>query len=166
MDPSFGFTLGIRAPGQSFKQCLVANANNYSIGGAAELAANVATGTNTSYSSNPAVSAFTGNTITGIISAASGNAQDAASLAATQLPTRISQGMGSTLTYGRRTSEVISLNLAGRGGLPKALGSSTGALKSLLGDAEKLLKLGAGELKDAADVGLAAAEAIGCAIPR
>lgn len=40
-----------------------ANANSYSIGGSVELAANVATGTNTSYSSNVLVDAVTGNSI-------------------------------------------------------------------------------------------------------
>jgi hypothetical protein len=43
-----------------------ANANNYSMGGAAELAVNVATGTSTSYSSNPVVSTFTGNAVSGL----------------------------------------------------------------------------------------------------
>jgi len=138
MDPAWSFTLGIRAPGQTFKQCMVAHANNYSIGGAAELAVNTATGTNTSFSSNPAVSAFTGNTITGLISAvAGGNAGDAASGAASAAPGLVNSGMASTLTYGRRTSQLISLNLAGRGGLPKALSSATSGLKSLLSGAEK-----------------------------
>jgi RHS repeat-associated protein len=39
-----GFTIGIRAPGQTWSQCMAANANTYSIGGAFELTANVATG--------------------------------------------------------------------------------------------------------------------------
>ena len=58
-----GFTLGIRVPNQSFGQCMEQNGNMYSIGGSIELGANVATGTNTSYSSNRYVSAITGNSI-------------------------------------------------------------------------------------------------------
>jgi len=53
----------IRAPGQTFKACMAANASTYSVGGAVELGINVATGTNTSYSSNPAVGAIFGNSI-------------------------------------------------------------------------------------------------------
>jgi hypothetical protein len=60
-----GFTLGIRAPGQTWSQCMAANANTYSIGGATELTVNVATGTNSNISQ--ATSIVTGNGITGLI---------------------------------------------------------------------------------------------------
>jgi len=75
--------------------------------------------------------------------------------------------MGSTLTFGRRTSNILSLNLAGAGGLPQALSSSSGGLKSLLGSASKALNLGleAAE-KGAVDLGLFGAEIIGCSIHR
>jgi RHS repeat-associated protein len=50
------FTLGIRAPGQTWSQCMAANANTYSIGGATELTVNVATNTNKATSAKRPVS--------------------------------------------------------------------------------------------------------------
>src|SRR5207253_1785193 len=79
--------------------------------------------------------------------------------------TAASAGAGSPLTVGRRTSDIMSLNLAGKGGLPQALGS-TGA-KRFLETAGKWLNLGLDEAeKFAVDAGLAGAESINCAIPR
>jgi len=76
-----------------------------------------------------------------------------------------SQGAGSALTFGRRTSDIMALNLAGKGGVPQAL-ASTGA-KGFLESAGKVLNLGLDEAeKFAVDAGLAGAEAINCAIPR
>jgi hypothetical protein len=50
--------------------------------------------------------------------------------------------MGRTTTYGRRTSTIISLNLAGKGGLPQALGTSGVAVRGAIGRAATLLGLG------------------------
>ena len=96
------------------------NANTHSLGGATELAANVARGTNTDFSSNPLISAFTGNAINGILW---GEPADAAETAATVAPDVTRVGMGVVTTFGRRTSDIMSLNLAGNGGLPTALSS-------------------------------------------
>jgi hypothetical protein len=161
---SSGFTLGIRAPGQTYKQCLAANAHTYSAGGAAELAVNVATGTNTDITSNRAVDFFTGNSVNSFLF---GNATDAGLAAAGQAPGALEVGVGVGLTYGRRTSGSIALNLAGNGGLPQALSSSTGGLRSVLGSVGNALNLGLkASTRFGIDLGLTGAEAIGCAIPR
>ena len=69
-------TSGIRAPGQTYKQCLAANAHTYSAGGAVELGYDVASGKNTDITSNPAVDFFTGNSVNSFLF---GNATDAGS---------------------------------------------------------------------------------------
>jgi hypothetical protein len=132
---------------------MAANANTYSIGGATELAVNVATGTNSNISEK--TSFITGNQITGLFFEGPG-AGDFAKVA--------SYGAGSPLTFGRRTSDIISLNVAGKGGLPQAL-ESTGA-SDLLEATGKWLSFGLDEAeKFAVDAGLAGAESVNCAIP-
>ncbi len=157
-----GFTLGVRAPGQTFSQCMEANASNYSIAGMADLA------TNGAISSNGAVNfvanTFAGNSITGTYYAFAGTTQGSAYNAATTgagfAGNTVAGGMGSVLTFGRRTSAIMSLNLAGKGGLPQALSSASGGVKGFFG------KLGTGALKLAADTGFTLAEGIGCMIPQ
>jgi len=108
-----------------------------------------------------------GNTFTGLYSAFAGSAGDAATVAGTAAPDLLNSAMGSTLTFGRRTSSILSLNLAGKGGLPQALSSSSGGLKSLLGSASKALNLGLdASVKAAGDLGLFGAEIIDCSIHR
>lgn len=161
---SSGFTLGIRAPGQTYKQCLAANAHTYSAGGALELGYDVASGKNTDITSNRAVDFFTGNSVGSVLF---GNATDAGLAAAGQAPGALEAGVGVGLTYGRRTSGSIALNLAGKGGLPQALSSSTGGLRSVLGSVGNVLNLGLkASTRLGIDLGLTGAEAIGCAIPR
>jgi hypothetical protein len=64
---------------------------------------------------------------------------------------------------GRRTSKTMSLNLAGSGGLPQALGSASGGLKSVLGAADDVLRLGMGfTTRLEVDAALTAAEAAYC----
>ena len=88
-------------------------------------------------------------------------------MAGTAAPDLLNSAIGSTTTFGRRTSNILALNLAGKGGLPQALSSSSGGLKSLLGTASKALNLGLeASLKAAIDAGLAAAEIVGCSIHR
>jgi len=149
-----GFTLGIRAPGQTWSQCMAANANTYSIGGATELTVNVATGTSSNISQTTSI--VTGNGITGLIFEGPG---------AGDFLNAAGNGAGSALTYGRRTSDIMSLNLAGSGGLPQALGS-TGA-QGFFETAGQWLNLGLDEAeKFGVDAGLAGAEAFNCAIQR
>lgn len=151
-----GFTLGVRQKGQTWKQCMETNKNSYSIGGAVELTKNVLTGTDTNYAE--ATSAITGNGITDTLFGDPTEIAKASGLATAEA------GAGTTLTWGRRTTDIMALNLAGKGGLPKAL-ASTGA-KSILKSVGRLLNAGLDETeKLAVDLGLAGAEAIGCSIP-
>lgn len=150
---------GIRATRQTFNQCLIQNAANYSAGGVFDLAAGTTMGNST------VGQVFAGNTFTGLYSALAGSGADAATAAGAQAPDLVNSAIGSTLTFGRRASNIMSLNLAGKGGLPQALGSSSGGLKSLLGSASKALNLGLdASVKAAGDLGLFGAEIIGCSI--
>ena len=159
-----GFTLGIRQPGQTYKACMAANANTYSVGGSVELGINVATGTNTSFSSNPLVSAVTGNSINSFLF---GSTADAAGTMATSAPGLVSTAMGTATTFGRRTSSIMSLNLAGAGGLPMALSPASAGVKSVLGSIGNVLSLGLSFLERiSVDAAFTGAEAIDCAIPQ
>jgi RHS repeat-associated protein len=159
-----GFTLGIRAPGQTYGACMAANANTYSLGGSVELGINVATGTNTSFSSNPLVSAVTGNSINSLLF---GSTADAAGTMAASAPGLVSTAMGTATTFGRRTSSIMSLNLAGAGGLPMALSPASAGVKSALGSIGNVLSLGLSFLeRTAVDTAFTGAEAINCAIPQ
>ena len=154
----------MRAPRQTYGQCMSQTANNYSMGGAAELSVNVATGTSTSYSSNPVVSTFTGNGVSGLLF---GNTVDAAQAGVTSAPDLVSAGMGTVTTYGRNSTEIMALNVARSGGAPQALSSASRGAGGFLESASSFFSLGlkAGT-RWAIDIGLTGAEAIGCAIPR
>jgi hypothetical protein len=161
---SSGFTLGIRAPGQTFNQCLIQNGKNYSAGEIADLTG-LTGGTN--FGNSFLGQVVDGNTFTGAYSAVASSFEDAATVAGTSTPDLLNSAIGTTTTFGRRTSNILALNLAGKGGLPQALSSSSGGLKSLLGTASKALNLGLeASLKAAIDAGLAGAEVIGCLVPR
>ena len=100
----------IRSKGQTFKACMAQHANLYSIGGSAEASINLATGTQTSYSDNKVVNFFGSNALTGIFY---GSSADNAATAANNAPGIIAEAMGRPTTYGRRTTSILSLNLAG-----------------------------------------------------
>jgi hypothetical protein len=73
---------------------------------------------------------------------------------------------GSTLTYARRTSDMVSLNIAGKGGLPHALGGAApSTFKSFLGTVGDILNLGM-ELVDRLEIDAALfnAEAVYCGL--
>jgi RHS repeat-associated protein len=164
-DSSGGFTLGIRAPNESFTGCMARNSATYSLGGAIELAANVATGTSTSYSENPWLSAVTGNAVNTFLF---GSTQEVALTAAADSPEVISNGMGSVTTYGRRTSTITSMNIQGtRGGPPQALSQASRGARSLAGRIGNVLSLGMSfTTRMAIDVALTGAEAINCSFSR
>ena len=157
------FTIGIKAPGQTFKPCMQQHADTYSIGGATELTINVVTGTNTSVSSSTLASAVTGNNINTLFFGSTAGA--AASMAA-NAPSLVSTAMGSPLSFGRRTADIMSLNLWGiRGGPPLALSSAAGGVKSFLGSMGRALSLGMDfTTKLGVDTALTGAEAIGCSM--
>jgi RHS repeat-associated protein len=157
-----GFTLGIRAPGQSYGVCMAANANTYSLSGSVELGINVATGTNTNFSQY--TSFVAGNSINSFLF---GSTADAAGTMAASAPGLVSTAMGTATTFGRRTSSIISLNLAGAGGLPMALSPASAGVKSALGSIGNVLSLGLSFVeRTAVDAAFTGAEAINCAIPQ
>jgi RHS repeat-associated protein len=150
-----GFTLGVRAPGQSFNDCMKANAGNYSLLGVADFAldANGKIADNFWLGFTPA-----SNTVTNVYNAATGSLT---SLAQTG-PMTVQAGMGTTITYGRRTSSVMSLNLPGTPGGPKG---GFPALGSAPSNAARAAAKAASYLKLAVDAGFFLAEAVGCSIP-
>lgn len=111
-----------------------ANANNYSVGGAAELTINVATGTSTSVSSNPVVSTFTGNGVSGLIF---GEGTDAAQTGLTSAPDLINAGIGTVTTYGRNSTTITALNIARTGGAPQALSSASSGVSWFSGKCQQ-----------------------------
>jgi RHS repeat-associated protein len=158
---SGGITFGVRNPNDTFKQCMERNASSYSVAGLADLAI---PGANGAVSNNFVVSTVAGNSITGTFFAfagtTTGSSFNGVSTGAGFAGNVVTAAMGSPVTYGRRTAQIMSLNLAGKGGLPQALSSASGGAKGFLG------KLGTGALKLAADVGFTLAEGLGCSIPK
>src|SRR5262249_55691814 len=137
-----GFTFGIRASGQTYRQCLSANTSNYSL--------NTFAGTDNFFLGNDVGEILFGDTkegTTGLIVGHGG----AESLEA---------GVGEVMTAGRRTASITSMNIPGKTGPATRILAKTGA--------EKLAGwlTGVAELKLAADVGLTGAEAIGCLVAR
>jgi len=153
--PANKFTLGLRQPGQTFNQCMRANAGNYSLLGVADFA----TGANGKIADN-ALLGFTpaSNTISTIYNAAAGSLISVFQTG----PTVVTAGMGTVLTSGRRTSSIMSLNLPGTPG-----GSAGGApaLGSAPSNAARAGKAAAAALKIAIDAGFFLAEGAGCAGP-
>jgi RHS repeat-associated protein len=162
--PWYSF-LGMRAPGQTFGQCMAQNASTYSIGGSVELVANVASGTSSSVSSYPVVSAIVGNNINTFLF---GGTADAGASMASNAPGLVSSATGAATTFGRRTTSIMSLNLLGTpGGPPMALSQAAGPAKALLGKVGNALSLGMKfTTKLAVDAAFTAAEAINCSIPQ
>lgn len=107
-----GFTLGVRAPGQSFNDCMKANAGNYSMLGVADFAldANGKIADNFWLGFTPA-----SNPVTNVYNSATGSLTSPLQTG----PMTVKAGMGTTVTYGRRTSSIMSLNLPGPPGGPK-----------------------------------------------
>ena len=129
-----------------------------------ELAGNVATGTNTNYSANPVIGAVTGNSINAFFF---GNSTDAAGTMGVEAPNIVAQGMGAATTYGRRTTDIMSLNLAGiPGGPPQALTQASSEAKGVLGSIGEGLSFGLSFVeRTAVDAAFTGAEVINCAAP-
>ena len=145
--------LGIRAPNETFAQCMERNASHYSFAGLLDL------GFGTEFSPNVLGSAVLGNTFTGLYYSFAGSTTPFNQIATgvSFAPNIVSSAMGSTLTYGRRTASIMSLNVSGKGGLPRALSSASGATKGLINTL--------GYFKLAADASFTIAEAAGCLGP-
>jgi hypothetical protein len=97
-----------------------------------------------------------GNTFTSLYAGVfGGSASDAATAVIPQTPDLLNSALGAPLTYGRRTADILALNLAGKGGLPQALSSASRGVRSFLGSASKAFNLGLDATeKGAIDVGL------------
>ena len=116
---------------------------------------------------NPAAKFLLGNDIAEI--GFGDSATGTAGLAVSEgLPNAFEKGIGETLTYGRRTSSIFNLNIAGIGG-----GAGKGGFAALgkigakhAGAKAASFLVGIGEFKTAIDVGLALAEGVGCAFHR
>ncbi len=124
--------------------------------------ANVATDTNSSYLSSAIPNAIVGNNINTFLFGSTGEATG--SMVANS-PSVVSAAMGSPTSWGRKTTDVLSLNLAGKGGVPLALGKPAAAAKALLGKVGNVSSLGM-ELttKLGIDAAFTAAEVIACSI--
>jgi hypothetical protein len=85
---------------------------------------------------------------------------------AADAPGLVSTAMGSATTFGRRTSSIMSLNLAGTPGRSAvALSQASGGVKAVLGRIGNALSLGMScASRTAVDIGFTGAEAINCAI--
>lgn len=137
-----GFTLGVKAPGQTYRQCLNTNSSNYSL--------NTLAGTDNFVLNNDVAQLLFGDRAAG-----------SAGLLISEAGSRsFGAGVGEVTTAGRRTASIRSLNIAGKTGPAPRILAKTGA--------ERLAGwlTGLAELKFAADIGLTVAEAIGCLIPQ
>jgi len=140
------FTTGIRQPGQTFGNCMSANASTYSLGGAMQSIGNSVLGANSTFlTTNPVANVLTGNMVNTFFF---GSTTEAAGTMAINSPGIVANGMGQALTYGRPQADLIGMNLAGRAGdaIPSALGQGErfGAVAMRQGfeDAGQLLGLG------------------------
>jgi RHS repeat-associated protein len=143
-----GFTLGVRAPGQTWTQCMSSTSGTYSINGVLP-----------SSWQNGATSVLAGNDVSQILFGDS--SEGSAGLLVWEGSSHsVEAGVGSVMTAGRRTASIMDLNLAGKTGPAARILGKTGA--------EKLAGFltGVAEIKMAIDVGLTGAQAIGCAIHR
>jgi RHS repeat-associated protein len=146
IDLSYHFQLfpGLKGGG-TFGQCMAQHAGNYSMAGAA---VTIAGGNQTAMEA--------GNLVAGNMFL---DAFEAAKLGVPAL----AKGMGAPLTWGRRSSDIMAMNLAGKGGLPQALSASGKSARSLLGKLDKALSLGLTLTERAIiDGAFVAGEAIAC----
>src|SRR6185437_11637898 len=112
---------------QTFSQCMAAHANDFSILGSVNAGTNAIFNRHDTYKNYVILGAFAGNSITSLLY---GSASDAAGTGTTIAPTIVTTAMGTATSYGRRTSTIMALNIAGKGGLPLALGASSAGAKS------------------------------------
>jgi len=126
MSYHFEWFPGLKGSG-TFAQCMERNNERYSLGGAA---VTLVGGNDTALTA--------GNVLGGnmFLEAAYGGSNTHAAVES------LEKGLGAPLTYGRRSSDIKSLNLAGKGGLPQSLSASGKGLRSAVGKAGKALSLG------------------------
>jgi hypothetical protein len=149
---------------QTFSQCMTANSSTFSLAGLAQgginAALNAAGMSSVNFQNTWWAQLLGGNSISGTLF---GSPSDAAGALAGSTPGLLNTAMGTVTTYGRRTSTIMALNLAGQGGLPQALSSASSGLQSVLGTADSVLSLGLDfTTKLEIDAALTAAEGAYC----
>lgn len=84
---------------------------------------------------------------------------------ALNVPNVAQRAVGCSLTYGRRTADILALNLVGKGGAPRALSNGLSKAKAVLGDVADAVNLGLGqEVRLGIDIASSLAEGRGCSI--
>ncbi len=155
---------GNNGPKQTFSQCMTANSSTFSLAGLAQDGVNAvlsAFGKSVDFKDTFLAQLLGGNSVSGLLF---GSPADAAMAAGSNTPGILHAAMGTATTYGRRTSTIMSLNIAGKGGLPQALSSASSGLKSVLGVADSVLSLGMSlTTRLEVDAALAGLEAAYCA---
>jgi len=146
------------------------NAGKYSMAGVAEAAYTAVTGRQVSAAADAIAQTFGGNEITGayfgLFGSSNSSAKGAYETMAGKTNTIASGAVGQSLSYGRRTSDIMALNIAGETGLPRAL-STASRFRSALGTAAKWFSLGLSETQRLViDGTFTAAEALACAASR
>jgi len=141
---------------------MAANSSTFSLAGLAQgvvnTVLNAAGQSSVSFQDNPYVQFFLGNSFSSVLY---GSGADASLTAASSAPGFIQSGMGAVTTYGRRSSTIMSLNIAGQGGIPQALSSASSGLQSVLGTVGDVLDVVPQRLW--VDAALFGAEAAYCA---
>ena len=80
-------------------------------------------------------------------------------------PSVTASRLGGALSYGRRTSDIMALNLVGKGGLPLALGRSSVAGKAIAGKIGSVFSMGMSfATRMGLDVAFTGAEAGNCSM--
>jgi RHS repeat-associated protein len=129
---------------QTFSECMAANSSAFSMAGLLEDGINFSLGAmgiaGVDFKDSGLAQMFLGNTISGTLF---GPGSTAATNVGMATPGILRNGMGNPITYGRRTTTILGLNIAGTpGGPPRALGSAAPGLARGLGAASKVLGLG------------------------
>jgi len=155
-------TLGLRQPGQSFNQCMLTNSGSYSVAGAADFIF----GANGQISENSLVG-FTpaSNSVTQVYNAIVGDPMSALQTMFGWGASAIRGGMGTTLTFGRRTSSITSLNFNGTPGGSTGGTPALGQAPSNASTAQANNAARAASWKLGADIGFFLAEVVGCLGP-
>jgi hypothetical protein len=132
------------------------------LGGLIDTSYSLATGQDASLSSNPLASFFLGNSINTFFFGSGG---ENAVTALNDAPSVAASRMAGALSYGRRTSDIMALNLAGKGGLPLALGRSSVGGKAVASKIGSAFSLGLSFAERMGlDVAFSGAEAINCSL--
>jgi hypothetical protein len=150
---------------QTFSRCMAANSSTFSLAGLAQGGVNAALSaigkSGVSFENTWWATLLGGNSISGTLFGSGG---EAGASAAANAPGLLEMGMGTVTTWGRRTSDILSLNLAGKGGLPLALGDASAGVRGWLGTADSVLSLGLDfTTRLEIDAALSAGEAAYCA---